>query len=69
MKKLLKDILVAVSVLAVVCLVFWQLGWITAWQDAVLLYFLLALAIGMSIVKNAVMNKAKKCQCGDEKRL
>ena len=43
MKKLLKDIIIAIIALAIICAVFWRINWISNWKEVAFLYFLLAL--------------------------
>ena len=51
MKKLLKDIIMAISTLAIICAVFWRINWISTWKDVAFLYFLLVLAIIFNCIK------------------
>ena len=43
MKKRIRDIVIAVVVLAIICVVFWNIEWISSWKEIALLYGLLAL--------------------------
>ena len=55
MKKLLKDIIIAIIALAIICAVFWKINWISNWKEVAFLYFLLALAIIFDCIKKMFM--------------
>ena len=55
MKKLLKDIIIAIIALAIICAVFWRINWISNWKEVAFLYFLLALAIIFDCIKKMFM--------------
>ena len=55
MKKLFKDIIMAITTLAIICAVFWRINWISNWKEVAFLYFLLALAIIFDCIKKMFM--------------
>ena len=60
MKKRIRDIVIAVIVLAIICVVFWNIEWISSWKEIALLYGLLAIVIAISIVSDAINKKFRK---------
>ena len=60
MKKRIRDIVIAVVVLAIICVVFWNIEWISSWKEIALLYGLLAIVIAISIVTDAIKKKLGK---------
>ena len=60
MKKRIRDIVIAVVVLAIICVVFWNIEWISSWKEIALLYGLLAIVITISIVTDAIKKKFVK---------
>lgn len=60
MKKRIRDIVIAVIVLATICFVFWNVAWISSWKEVAFLYALLAIAITISIVTGAIKKKFRK---------
>ena len=60
MKKKIRDIVIAVIVLAVICVVFWNIEWISSWKEIVLLYGLLAIVITISIIAGVIKKKFSK---------
>ena len=57
MKKRIKDITIAVTLLAIICVVFWNIKWISSWKEIAFLYGLLAIVITISIVADAIKKK------------
>lgn len=43
MKKRIRDIVIAVIVLAVICVVFWNIEWISSWKEVAFLYAILVI--------------------------
>lgn len=60
MKKRIRDIVIAVAALAIICVVFWNIEWISSWKEIALLYSLLAIVITISIVIDAIKKKLVK---------
>lgn len=60
MKKRIRDIVIAVVVLAIICVVFWNIEWISSWKEIAYLYALLAIVITISIVTDAIKKKFSK---------
>ena len=60
MKKRIRDIVIAVAVLAIICVVFWNIEWISSWKEIAYLYALLAIVITISIVTDAIKKKFSK---------
>ena len=60
MKKRIRDIVIAVVILAVICVVFGNIEWISSWKEIVLLYGLLAIVITISIITDAIKKKFRK---------
>ena len=60
MKKRIRDIVIAVIVLAIICVVFLNIEWISSWKEIALLYGLLAIVIAISIVSDAIKKKFRK---------
>ena len=60
MKKRIRDIVIAVIVLAIICVVFWNIEWISSWKEIALLYGLLAIVIAISILTDAIKKKFRK---------
>ena len=60
MKKRIRDIVIAVAVLAIICVVFWNIEWISSWKEIALLYSLLAIVITISIIIDAIKKKLVK---------
>ena len=60
MKKRIRDIVIAVAALAIFCVVFWNIEWISSWKEIALLYSLLAIVITISIVIDAIKKKLVK---------
>ena len=60
MKKRIRDIVIAVIIWAIICVVFWKIEWISSWKEIALLYGLLAIVIAISIVTDAIKKKFRK---------
>ena len=45
MKKRIKDIVISVVVLTIICAVFWHIEWISSWKEIALLYGFFAMVI------------------------
>lgn len=60
MKKRIKDIVISVVVLTIICAVFWHIEWISSWKEIALLYGFLAMVITISIISDAIKKKFRK---------
>ena len=60
MKKRIRDIVIAVIVLAIICFAFWKIAWISSWKEVALLYVILVIVIAISIITDVVKKKFRK---------
>ena len=60
MKKRVRDIVIAIVVLAIICVVFWNIKWISSWKEIIMLYGLLAIVITISTINDAIKEKFRK---------
>lgn len=60
MKNKLRDVALAIAILAFLCIVFWKIGWISSWKGVLFLYSLLAIRIIISIIADVVKTKFGK---------
>lgn len=60
MKKRIRDIVITVIVLAVICVVFWNIERISSWKEVAFLYAILAIVIAISIITDAIKKKFRK---------
>ena len=60
MKKRIRDIVIAVVVLAIICVVFWNNERISSWKEIALLYGLLVIVITISIITDTIKKKFRK---------
>ena len=59
MAKTLRNILIALFVLAIICFLFWKIGWIGSWCDVLTLYLILAVVIAVCLVKDIIVSLIK----------
>lgn len=59
-KKRIRDIAIAVMLLAIICFILWNLSRFTSWKEVALLYVLLAIGIVISIVNDAIKQKFRR---------
>jgi len=57
MRKIIKDIITAVVILAVICIAMWNIGWISSWKEIAFLYTLLGVEIVIAIIIDVVKNR------------
>ena len=60
MKKRIQDILLALIIFAVICALFWHIGWISSVKEIAILYAILVLVVGTSIFIDVIKKKLKK---------
>ena len=48
MKKWIKNVIITIASLAVICTVFFKIGWISSWKDVAALYGIMLLVIVMN---------------------
>lgn len=56
-KKRIRDIVLAIIILAMICFIFWSNSWLSSWKEVTFLYVLLAIGIAISIVTDAIKRK------------
>lgn len=59
-KKRIRDIVLAIIILAMICFIFWRNSWLSSWKEVAFLYVLLAIGIAISIVTDAIKRKFKR---------
>ena len=60
MKKWLKSVGITFVLMAIICMVFWKIEWISSWKEVVVLYALLEIVIVISIIADAIKKKFSK---------
>ena len=59
-KKRIRDIVLAIIILAMICFIFWSNSWLSSWKEVAFLYVLLAIGIAISIVTDTIKRKFKR---------
>ena len=59
-KKRIRDIVLAIIILAMICFIFWSNSLLSSWKEVTFLYVLLAIGIAISIVTDAIKRKFKR---------
>lgn len=57
MKKTIRDIMIAIAVVGIICFVFWQLGWITSAQEIRTLFVILGIVIPVELLGSWIWKK------------
>ena len=57
MKKWIQSVILAIFILAIICLVFWKINWISTWKEVAILYSILVVVIMISTLAKIVMRK------------
>ena len=60
MKKRIRDIVIATIILAVNCVVFWNIEWISSWKEVAFLYAILAIVIAAGIITDTIKKRFGK---------
>ena len=60
MKKRIKDIAIAMIILAIICAVFWNIDWISSRKEVGFFYLLLFIFIAIDIIIDAIKTKTGK---------
>ena len=57
MKKTIMQILITVVIMSIICLVFWQVGWITSSREVGLMFTITVIVIVVDLVASLVWKK------------
>lgn len=60
MKKWIKNVIITIVCLAVICVVFWKINWISSWKDVVTLYGIMVVVIAISTLTKIIKKKIIK---------
>ena len=60
MKKWLKSVEITMILLAIICIVFWKIEWISSWKEVATLYGIMATVITISTLITYIRTKTIK---------
>ena len=66
MKKWIKNIIITIFSLAIICVVFWKIDWILSWKEVVVLYGILVIVITVNTLSKYLRTKIRNCIDGKE---
>ena len=59
MKKWIENVIKAIIILAVICAVFWKIGWISSWKEIAGLYGIIVVVIAVSTMFDYLKSKMR----------
>ena len=68
MKKWIKNVIIILFSLAIICVVFWKIEWISSWKEVVALYGILVIVITVNTLSKYLRMKIRNCIDGKEIR-
>lgn len=66
MKKWIKNIIITIFSLAIICVVFWKIDWISSWKEVAALYGILVIVITVNTLSKYLRIKIRNCIDGKE---
>ena len=66
MKKWIKNIIITIFSLAIICVVFWKIDWISSWKEVAVLYGILVIVITVNTLSKYLRMKLRNCIDGKE---
>ena len=66
MKKWIKNIIITIFSLTIICVVFWKIDWISSWKEVAVLYGILVIVITMNTLSKYLRTKIRNCIDGKE---
>ena len=55
MEKWIKDVIIAIASLAIICAVLWKIGWISSWKEVVVLYGIMVVVIVVNTLSKYIV--------------
>lgn len=59
MKNYIKNVILTIASLAIICAVFWIIGWISSWKEVAGLYGIMVIVISISTLTRYLKTKIK----------
>ena len=66
MKKWIKNVIITLFSLAIICVVFWKIDWISSWKEVAVLYGILMIVITVNTLSKYLRMKLRNCIDGKE---
>lgn len=60
MKKWIRDVIISIVILAIICIVIWKIEWISSWKEVVTLYGIMFRVIAVSTLAAYLKTKLIK---------
>lgn len=60
MKKWIRNVITAIVLMAIICMAFWKIEWISSWKEVAILYVIIAIVIVISIITDTIKKKFNK---------
>lgn len=59
MKKWIKDVVITIVSLAIICAVFFKIGWVSSWKEVVALYGIMVMVIVLNTLPKYTVTKIR----------
>lgn len=60
MKKWIRNVIITIILMAIICMVFWKIGWISSWKEVATLYGIMVVVIVISTLITYIRTKIIK---------
>ena len=60
MKKWIRNVITAIVLMAIICMAFWKIEWISSWKEVAILYGIMVVVIAISTLNKYIRAKIIK---------
>lgn len=60
MKKWIRNVITAIVLMAIICMAFWKIEWISSWKEVTILYGIMVVVIAISTLTKYIRAKIIK---------
>ena len=60
MKKWIRNVITAIVLMAIICMAFWKIEWISSWKEVAILYGIMVVVIAISTLTKYIRAKIIK---------
>ena len=60
MKKWIRNVITTIVLMAIICMVFWKIEWISSWKEVAILYGIMVVVIAISTLTKYIRAKIIK---------
>lgn len=60
MKKWIRNVITTIALMAIICMVFWKIEWISSWKEVATLYGVMVVVIAISTLTTYIKTKIIK---------